>query len=148
MRKMKMKNQSFKLSRILFLVAAVLFFLPMTNYAQDHGHGGDAHQDHQIKHRVVHHVHHGNARVAPRHDDAYRDVVVNNRHLFYRGGHFYEKGPNGYVIATAPIGARIDVLPGGYRVIRRHGVRFFLFGGIYYQFDPVAHVYIVVNAPL
>jgi len=143
-----MKNKLFKLSRILFMAGAVLFFLSMTNNAQDRGHGGDAHQDHAAKHDVVHHAHRGKVRVAPRHDDAYRDVVVNNRHFFYRGGSFYERGPNGYVIATAPIGARIDVLPGGYRVIRRHGARFFLFGGIYYQFDPVTHVYIVVNAPL
>jgi hypothetical protein len=142
-----MKNKLFRLSRLIVMAAVVLFFMPMANYAQDHGHDRDHHRDSHMKHVANHHVRHDRDMVVE-HNDEYRDVMVHNRHFFYRGGAFYERGPNGYIIATAPIGARIDVLPGGYTVIRRHGLRYYLFGGIYYRFNPAAHMYIVVNAPL
>jgi hypothetical protein len=147
-----MKDKSFKLSRIILLAVAVLLFVPKTNYAQEHGSDRNNHHDRQVKHNVNHHdrraLDHGKRdRAVARHNDDYREVVVKDRHFFYRGGAFYERGPNGYVIATAPIGARIDVLPGGYTVIRHHGLRYFLFGGIYYKFLPHERAYVVVSAP-
>jgi hypothetical protein len=78
----------------------------------------------------------------------YREVVVKDRHYFYRGGYFYDKRPEGYVKIEAPIGAEIALLPAGYKVIRVHRVRYYLFGGIYYKFYPKRKVYVVVNAPL
>ena len=149
---MNMKNTAFKISRIILLAAAVLFFLPMAISAQDNGHDRDNHHDRQAKHDMNHHLRHAldhgkRDKVVARHDD-YREVIVNDRHFFYRGGAFYERGANGYVVATAPIGARIDVLPGGYAVIRRHGIKYFSFGGIYYKFLPHERAYVVVSAPL
>jgi hypothetical protein len=137
---MNMKMTAFKIEWIILLSAAILFFIPLTNYAQDHGHDKDEHHDR-------HDMNHGRKeRVVVRHDD-YREVIVNDRHVFYRGGAFYDRGPNGYVVVTAPIGARINVLPVGYKVIRHHRARFYVFGGIYYKFIPRERVYVVVNAP-
>jgi Family of unknown function (DUF6515) len=78
----------------------------------------------------------------------YRDVVVKDRHYFYREGYFYDRRPEGYVKIKAPIGAEITLLPTGYKVVRVHRVRYYLFGGIYYKFYPKRKVYVVVNAPL
>jgi Ni/Co efflux regulator RcnB len=147
-----MKKTISKISWIgLLTAAAMLFFLPMTTYAQDHGHDRDNHRGHNEHRDADHHERHDmdhgrKERVVVRHDD-YREVVVKDRHYFYRGGAFYDRGPGGYVVVTAPIGARITVLPGGYRVIRHHRVRYYFFGGIYYKFVPSEHVYMVVSAP-
>lgn len=146
-----MKKTTSKISWIILLAVAVILSMPMTNYAQDHGHEKDNPHDRKVQRNADHHdrhaIDHGRkGKVVVRHDD-YREVIVNNRHVFYHGGAFYEKGPRGYVSVAAPIGARIAVLPGGYKVIRRHSARFYLFGGIYYKFIPNEHVYVVVSAP-
>ena len=85
--------------------------------------------------------------VVKRHNE-YREVVVKDRHYFYREGYFYDRRPQGYVKIEAPIGAEITLLPAGYKVVRVHRVRYYLFGGIYYKFYPKRKVYVVVNAPL
>jgi len=148
---MNMKKIGSKTDWIILFAAAILFFVPMTNYAQDHGHDNDEHHDRQVKHDEDHHdrhdMNHGRKeKVIVRHDD-YREVIVDDRHVFYRGGAFYDRGPNGYVVVTAPVGARIDVLPVGYKVIRHNRAKFYVFRGIYYKFIPREKIYVVVNAP-
>jgi len=130
-----MKTRTSKISWIILFAITVLLSMPMNSYAQDH----DKHHD-----RDRDHGRHG--KVIVRHDE-YRDIVVKDRHYFYRGGAFYDRGPNGYVVATAPIGASIDVLPGGYRVVRHNRIKYYVYGGIYYRFMPHDHAYVVVSAP-
>jgi Family of unknown function (DUF6515) len=77
----------------------------------------------------------------------YKEIIVKNRHYFYREGYFYENGPKGYVKVVAPIDARITLLPMGYKVVRVHRVRYYLFDGVYYRYFPHEKVYVVVAAP-
>jgi hypothetical protein len=134
-----MKKTASKLNFVILLITAILMVVPLS-YAQEHGHDRDEHRDHRDRD-------HGRRERVVEHHDNYRDVVVRDRHFFYRGGVFYDRGPRGYVVVTAPIGARVDVLPRGYRIIRHNRLRYYLFGGIYYRFLPRERVYVVVNAP-
>ena len=85
-------------------------------------------------------------RIEARHDD-YRDISVRDRHYFYREGNFYDKRHEGYVKIAAPIGARIDVLPHGYRMVKIHRANYYKFGGVYYKFLQREKVYEVVEFP-
>ena len=113
------------------LIAVFLFAMAVSTSAQ---HRDDRQRDKEKKKEVV------------RHDD-YRDVSVRDRHYFYREGYYYDKRPSGYVKVPAPIGARISVLPHGYRVVRIHKVKYYVFGGIYYKFFPRENVYEVIEVP-
>lgn len=86
--------------------------------------------------------------VVVKHKVEYRDIVVKKRHYFYREGYFYDKRPEGYVKVEAPIGASIIVLPRGYKIVRLHKRRYYVFGGIYYRYYPKSKAYVVVKAPL
>lgn len=86
--------------------------------------------------------------VVVRHKVEYRDIIVKKRHYFYREGYFYDRRPEGYVKVEAPIGASITVLPVGYKAIKVHRIRYYVFGGIYYKYYPKRKVYVVVRAPL
>lgn len=76
------------------------------------------------------------------------EIIVKERHYFFRSGIFYEKGSKGYIGVTAPVGARINVLPLGYKIIRRKRATFYFFGGAYYRFIPREKIYVVVEKPL
>jgi len=136
-----MKKTEIKIRILIFSVLAVIIIIPSTGFAQDRGHDKSEHRGHRDKVVVK------KEKVVVRHDDSYKEVVVKDRHVFYRGGAFYEKRPNGYVVVQAPVGARIDVLPGGYKIIRHNRLKYYLFGGIYYRFLPRERVYVVVSAP-
>jgi Ni/Co efflux regulator RcnB len=147
-----MKKRASKISRIILLAAAMLFTMPMTDYAQDHGKDNGEHRGHSERHDMDNHgrrdMDNGRkGKVVVRHDDNYREVIVKDRHVFYRGGAFYERRPSGYAVVDAPIGARIEILPGGYKIIRHNRLKYYLFGGIYYRFLPRERVYVVVSAP-
>jgi hypothetical protein len=60
---------------------------------------------------------------------------------------FYRTGPRGFVAMAGPVGARIKVLPEGYVSVRVGGGPYFVYYGTYYQYDPAAKEYIVVNPP-
>jgi hypothetical protein len=145
-----MKTRTSKTNWIILFAITVLLSQPMTGYAQDH----DEHHDRQEHRDAEHHDrdrdhdrdHDRHGKVIVRHDE-YRDIVVKDRHYFYRGGAFYDRGPNGYFVVTPPIGASIDVLPGGYRVVRHNRIKYYVYGGIYYRFMPHDHAYVVVSAP-
>ena len=74
-------------------------------------------------------------------------VMVAGKEFFYARGVFYRTGPRGYVTIAAPLGARIRVLPIGYVTVRVGAIPYFYYYGTYYQFDPAAKVYTVVNPP-
>jgi Family of unknown function (DUF6515) len=86
--------------------------------------------------------------VVVKHGHEYKEIVVKERHYFYKDGFFYDKHPEGYVKIVAPIGARITVLPSGYKIVRAHRIRYYVFGGIYYRYLPRERIYEVVKAPL
>ena len=78
----------------------------------------------------------------------YREVIVKDKHYFFREGIFYERGPKGFAAVTAPLGARIDILPVGFRIVHVRRVKYYLLRGVYYRFLPRERVYVVVKVPL
>ena len=74
-------------------------------------------------------------------------VLVGQKEFFYSRGIFYSSGPRGYLAVRAPIGAHIGALPVGYITVRMGAAPIFFYYGAYYQFDPGAHDYVVVNPP-
>ena len=74
-------------------------------------------------------------------------VVVGGRRFFYSGGYFYRGGRRGYFMVTAPLGARIRVLPYGFWSFNVGPVPYYCFGGVYYQYIPDENIYVVVQKP-
>ena len=132
-----MKRKYIGLSGFSILTAALIIILATNINAQERERKEKRGKKVVTKKEVVVERHNG-----------YRDVVVKDRHYFYREGYFYDRRPEGYVKIDAPIGAEITLLPAGYKVLRVHRVRYYLFGGIYYKFLPRRKVYVVVRAPL
>lgn len=64
---------------------------------------------------------------------------------FYWGGHFYLDSGGLYVSVTAPIGAIVPGLPGGFVTIGRGPGSYYYYGGVYYRAAP--HGYVVVEQP-
>lgn len=126
-----MKAKLIRLST-LCLFAAVVFFSLNVNVEAQH-----RRDDRRAEQREIR-----------RNDDRnYREVIVRDRHYFYRDGYFYDRGPRGYVRIGAPIGARIVFLPRGYEIVRVGRARFYVFGGVYYNYLPREKVYVVVERP-
>lgn len=112
----------------IWMIIALIFAVPANTSAQV--------RRHVVKKEVV-----------VKHDKGYKEVVVKEKHYFYRDGYFYDMRHEGYVKIAAPIGARITILPRGYKIVRMHRVKYFLFGGIYYRYLPHERVYVVVKEP-
>lgn len=64
---------------------------------------------------------------------------------YFWGGHFYSNSGGLYVSITAPLGAIIPALPGGFITIGTGPDRYFYYGGVYYR--PTANGYVVVEGP-
>ena len=77
----------------------------------------------------------------------YKTIVVNRNNYFYNNGSFYRRGPGGFVIIGAPIGARIRTLPLGYTIVKFGGLSYYYLNGAYYNYIPSENVYVVVNKP-
>jgi Family of unknown function (DUF6515) len=132
-----MKTRRSFIGVITLLSAALIFSFTVNINAQNKDHRDKAKPHEKGKKEVV-----------VKHHNKYREVVVKDRHYFYREGYFYNRGPKGYVRIAAPMGARITLLPHGYKIVRVHRLRYYVFGGIYYRFLPHERVYVVVRAPL
>ena len=78
----------------------------------------------------------------------HKTVRVGRVSYYYHSGIFYKKSPKGYIVARAPIGARVAVLPRGYVTLHVGAGIFYSYYGTYYRFDPVKKVYIVVDKPV
>jgi hypothetical protein len=74
-------------------------------------------------------------------------IVVHNHSYYFHQGVFYRKGPRGYVITLAPIGARIRFLPRGYITLHFGAIPYFYYYGTYYRYYPEEKVYVVVENP-
>ena len=129
-----MKKQINNLIAALLFLSALLLALPGSANAQSKEYYGKRVKDR--KEKIV------------KRNLEYREVIVKKRHYFYREGYFYDGGPKGYVKVIAPIGARITLLPHGYKIVRFHRIKYYSFGGVYYRFYPREKVYVVVKAPL
>ena len=77
----------------------------------------------------------------------YETIVVHRNNYFYHNGFFYRRGPRGYILINAPIGARIRALPLGYTIVRFGGLSYYYLNGAYYNYIPSENVYVVVNKP-
>nr|WP_269719628.1 DUF6515 family protein [Desulforapulum autotrophicum] len=79
-------------------------------------------------------------------DPLFELIVVGTRHLFFRDGGFYHRGPAGYVPVEAPEGAVIASLPPGYGIRIVDDAKYYYFNGIYYVRVPDG--YLVVAPPV
>ncbi len=71
-------------------------------------------------------------------------VIKHNRTTFYVSkGVWYKKRNGTYVVAKAPAGAFIKVLPRGYKVVKVRGVSYYKYNGVYYKRS--GKRYVVVN---
>ncbi|MEQ9462656.1 MAG: DUF6515 family protein [Haliea sp.] len=72
-------------------------------------------------------------------------VVHGGNPYYFWGGHFYRHSGGVYVSITAPIGAIIPALPGGFITIGTGPGRYHYYAGVYYR--PLAKGYEVVEPP-
>ncbi len=107
--------------------------MPMSAFAQRHGREGGRDGRHRPAMEVV-----------PR---GWTRMVLNNQEYFYAEGKFYRRGPTGYVVVAAPVGARIGMLAPGFATVRLGRLPFFVSFGTYYRYDPLARMYVVVEPP-
>ena len=151
-----MQKKRINISLLSIIIAVVLLGFGVNNYAQDHGddhhdrgrhNGWYKHQEREDRHENYRRRDDRDEHRWYKRDDDYKRVYYRDRDYYYHRGEFYERRPSGYVIVTSPWGIEVPYLPRGYRVIRHRGIRFYLFGGIYYRFNPSAGVYFVVKAP-
>jgi hypothetical protein len=77
----------------------------------------------------------------------YETIVVHKKNYFYHNGFFYNRGPGGYILIGAPIGARLRFLPAGYTIVKFGGLSYYYLNGAYYNYIPSENVYVVVNRP-
>lgn len=84
-------------------------------------------------------------RVVDRLPAGHHSIWVHKQPYFYHGGVFYRRGPSGFVVVRAPIGAIIANLPLGYRQWVVGGTSYYGSGGVYYRRVPAG--YEVVEAP-
>lgn len=80
-------------------------------------------------------------RLPPRH----RSVWVGRSRYFYDGGHFYRKGPGGYIVVSAPVGAIVLGIPVGSRAVIVGGLTYYVYGSVYYR--RIGSGYLVVEPP-
>lgn len=133
-----MKNKIFScynFNKFLFLTGIIFFsvlFLTETN--------AQARREHQrIERRRAVRIEH-----LPPH---YETIVVRKKNYYFHNGFFYGRGPRGYTVIGAPVGARIRILPLGYTMVRFGGLSYYYLNGAYYNYLPSENVYVVVNKP-
>lgn len=153
-----MKNNKMKIIYFLLAIASFILLLSTNNFAQDgreEHHDNGRHEGWYKHHEDEHHEegkrntwykHEDEHRWGKREDD-YREVRFRDHHYYFHRGEFYERRSEGYVEVNAPLGIRVTYIPRDYKVVRFSGVRFYLFGGIYYRYNPHGRFYFVVNAP-
>ncbi|MFQ5329059.1 MAG: DUF6515 family protein [Thermodesulfobacteriota bacterium] len=88
---------------------------------------------------------HDRRMVFNRHD-RHRRVRVRGIDHYYQHGYFYRRGPYGYFLVNAPIGAVVWSLGFGFDTIWVGGSSYYYYGGAYYQRVPAG--YVVVAPPV
>lgn len=69
------------------------------------------------------------------------------RSYYSYNGIYYHRRSGGYVIVRPPVGLRVHRLPIGYISLQFGAAPYYYYYGTYYHWDPVQHVYIVVEKP-
>jgi len=85
---------------------------------------------------------HKQLKVLPK---SHQRIVHKGKPYYYTNGGFYRSNNGVYVSITAPLGAIIPALPGGYVTFGVGSNRYFRHGGIYYQQVPTG--YVVIKEP-
>lgn len=128
---------------------ALILTLPITVACSTHSHANHGHRVVKTN-KVVHVVKAPRLKIGfnvvslPR---AAVKVTFGGAHYHYHGGYFYRKGANGYKVVVAPVGARVTVLPSGYKRIRTANKVYFAYEGTYYVRDKKRGDYVVVKRP-
>lgn len=84
-------------------------------------------------------------RVITRLPKGYGSVRVGRDEYYHHGGVYYRRGPGGFVVVGAPIGAVILGLPVGFSTVIVAGAPYYYYGGVYYRQVPTG--YMVVEPP-
>ena len=74
-------------------------------------------------------------------------VMAGTAHFFFHHGVFYRKGPKGYLVVRAPIGAVVKSITAGYTVIRMGTTTYYHYNDTYYAWDDSVYGYVVVADP-
>lgn len=96
--------------------------------------------------------HHRAPHLAPGHTvrvlpHGHRSIAVPSGRYYYQGGVFYRPRGQAYVVARAPIGARVHSLPVGRIGFTIGPRRYFYFNWNYYLWEPRSREYVVVAPP-
>lgn len=75
-----------------------------------------------------------------------KSVWVEKSRYYYHEKNFYRKGPSGYVVVSAPIGALVVSIPLGSKAVIAGGLTFYFDGMTYYR--RASGGYLVVEPPL
>ncbi len=128
-----MERRMNNLRSVILAAALILAALPAHSYAQE---------------VIVEHHYRHNKKIIEVLPSGYREIVYGGRHFYFREGVFYERGPKGYAIVEAPVGAAVTVMPAGFKIVRIRRARYYFLHGVYYKFLPARKVYVVVRRPI
>lgn len=73
------------------------------------------------------------------------ELNVGKSKYHYHDGRYYKRGPNGYVVARAPVGAVLHTLPRGYVTVSINGLIYYRYNNVYYRYGSGG--YVVVTPP-
>ena len=76
----------------------------------------------------------------------YKAIRYGKMDYFFHGGHYYRRGPSGFLIVAPPVGIIISTLPTGYVAVNVGEIGYFYYQDVYYRQVPTG--YLVVEKPL
>ena len=77
----------------------------------------------------------------------YRPYYYRGSRFYFSGGIWYAPGPYGFVVTRPPSGLFLTVLPPFYSTVWVGGVPYYYADNVYYQWQPSANGYAVVDPP-
>ena len=77
----------------------------------------------------------------------YRPYYYHGSRFYFSGGIWYAPGPYGFIVTRPPSGLFLTVLPPFYTTVWFGGVPYYYADNVYYQWQPGANGYQVVDAP-
>jgi hypothetical protein len=77
----------------------------------------------------------------------YRPYYYHGSRFYFSGGIWYAPGPYGFIVTRPPPGLFLTVLPPFYTTVWFGGVPYYYADNVYYQWQPGANGYQVVDAP-
>jgi len=77
----------------------------------------------------------------------YRPYYYHGSRFYFSGGIWYAPGPYGFVVTAPPFGLFLTVLPPFYSTVWVGGVPYYYADNVYYQWQPSANGYVVVEPP-